>query len=169
MSSRSLFISFVAILALFSSLFLFAGQTSKPIPWKDVKRIFEKLKIEHKVSKADDGSEMLLCTWKPQGWTMAMDVSLSDDQRILWIVIKLKKIEDPTKTPVVAMMSLLEENDNIGPAYFSCEKESHQLLFNDPIVNLGITLEGLDEELQRVIEILKRTQKHWDPALWPKT
>lgn len=141
-------------------------QAAKPVSWSDVKRIIGKLNIQYKTVMTEDGSEMLQCTWKPREWTLSMDVSLSDDLKIIWLVVNLRAHDEGAKVPPTAALSLLEEAEEIGPTYFSYDRKGRRFLLNTPIYNSGVTVEGIAVDLNRILDTIKKTQKHWDPTAW---
>jgi hypothetical protein len=154
--------------ALCAAFAVLAIQQPKPLSWANVKHVFDKLKIEYKTARSQAGDEMMLCTYKADGWTFPMDVSLSDDHRVLWIVMKLTAIDDPAKTPPSCAMGLLELNDSIGPSSFSFDRSERRFLLNTQLANNGITMENLHDELDRMLDVLKKSQKLWDQKFWPK-
>src|SRR5690606_1910229 len=72
-------------------------------------------------------------------------------------------IAEPERAPAGALLALLEENERIGPAHFAFRRQDGRVHLYRPLPNRGVTAAVMRKQLDAFDELVRRTEKLWDP------
>ncbi len=86
---------------------------------ESLKTMIENLGYTTTSSTNSDGVVTYNITLTPQGWTIDTDVNLSKDQSNIWMWANLTKIPDGQTMDADTLLTMLKENDSMGPFFFS--------------------------------------------------
>jgi hypothetical protein len=127
----------------------------------------EGLGYEPQESKAPNGP--LVCKIKMQvdAWTFYPTVELSPDKSICWVVIGLQRLPDPQRVPREILIKLLQENET-GLKFFSLDKKTHLIKLNLPLPNYEISPSFFRQQLEFMVQMIRRTEDLWNPKKWEK-
>lgn len=119
--------------------------------------------------KASDGRPIYEVVWKTDDdWTFALDASMSASKATVWLVLRLKKIEDPKKIPVEALLKLMAENDAIAPMSYSFDEKTPQFFLNQALDARDFSAASLRKALDAMTASARRTANYWNPDRWQK-
>ncbi len=119
--------------------------------------------------KAADGRPIYEVVWKTDDeWTFAMDASLTASKATVWLVMRLKKIDDPKKVPVEALLKLMAENDSIAPMSYSFDEKTPQFYLNQAVDARDFNAANLRKALDAMTASARRTANYWNPDRWQK-
>ena len=96
-----------------------------------------------------------------EGWKVHIMVSATSESDRLWFECKFAPIPQPEIVQASSWLKLLEENERIGPAYFSFDKSDKRIHLYKAIDNVGVTPARLKKELDALDAIVRRTQNIW--------
>jgi len=102
----------------------------------------------------------------PGGLAVTTRVTLSRDGTMVWLVAWLKRVPPSRTISGNAILSMLAENDAIGPTHFSYNESRRWFFLNKPVPNQGLTAERLQAELQQLGTTVARTEALWDFDRW---
>jgi uncharacterized protein (TIGR03067 family) len=95
------------------------------------------------------------------GWKVHMMISLTKDGERFWLESKFAPIAEPDLVPAAAWRKLIEENERIGPAYFSFDKSDKRIHLYKSFDNVGLNPARLKKELDAFDATVRRTQTVW--------
>lgn len=133
---------------------------------ESLKAMIENLGYTTTSSTNSDGVVTYNITLTPQGWTIDTDVNLSKDQSNIWMWANLKKIPDGQVFDPDTLLTMLKENDTMGPFFFSYSDSSRRFFINLALANQNVTPAKMRAELDALAADVVRTQNMWDPAQW---
>jgi uncharacterized protein (TIGR03067 family) len=105
--------------------------------------------------------EVLQVSVDRDGWKVHTMVSLTRDGSRIWLECKFAPIPQPEIVPASAWQRLLEENERIGPAYFTFDKSDKRIHLYKAFDNIGVSPSRLKKELDGFDSIVRRTQEVW--------
>ena len=149
---------------LFSSVAMRAQGTQ--LTPESLKSMIENLGYTTTSSTNSDGVVTYNITLTPQGWTIDTDVNLSKDQSNIWIWANLTKIPDGQSIDGDALLTMLKENDTMGPFFFSYTDTARRFFINIALANQNVTPAKMRSELDALAANVVRTQDMWDPSKW---
>ena len=95
------------------------------------------------------------------------DVNLSKDQSNIWMWAILTKIPDGQVFDPDTLLTMLKENDSMGPFFFSYTDSSRRFFINLALANQNVSPAKMRSELDRGRRAnVTRTQNLWDPTKW---
>lgn len=140
-----------------------AAQVTKP---EEVRSGLSGLGYEVEDGKTSDGRPIYSMTWKADGWTFALDASLTPDRKLVWLVMRLAKVDDPKKAPAEALFNILAENDRIAPMSYSWDAKTQTFFLNLALDARDCGPKTLRSGIDSMVESVKRTADWWDPSRW---
>jgi uncharacterized protein (TIGR03067 family) len=96
-----------------------------------------------------------------EGWKIHIMVSLAHDADRIWLECKFAPIAQPEIVPASVWQRLLEENERIGPAYFTFDKSDKRIHLYKAFDNVGVNPARLKKELDGFDVVVRRTQEVW--------
>lgn len=96
-----------------------------------------------------------------EGWKVHVMVSLTASGDRVWFESKFAPIAQPEAVPASAWRKLLEENDRIGPAHFTFDKNDKRIHLYKGVDNVGMVPARLKKELDAFDATVRRTQAVW--------
>jgi uncharacterized protein (TIGR03067 family) len=96
-----------------------------------------------------------------EGWKVHVMVSLTAGGDRVWFESKFAPIAQPEAVPASAWRKLLEENDRIGPAHFTFDKNDKRIHLYKSVDNVGLVPARLKKELDAFDATVRRTQAVW--------
>ncbi len=133
---------------------------------ESMKTMIENLGYTTTSSTNSDGVVTYNITLTPQGWTIDTDVNLSKDQSNIWMWANLTKIPDGQVFDADTLITMLKENDTMGPFFFSYSDSSRRFFINLALSNQNVTPAKMRAELDALAANVVRTQNMWDPTKW---
>jgi len=137
-----------------------------PLTPESLKTMIENLGYTTTSSTNSDGVVTYNITLTPQGWTIDTDVNLSKDQSNIWMWANLSKIPDGQVFDPDTLLTMLKENDTMGPFFFSYSDSSRRFFINLALSNQNVTPAKMRSELDALAQNVVRTQNMWDPTKW---
>jgi len=64
------------------------------------------------------------------------------------------------------LLTMLKENDSMGPFFFSYTDSSRRFFINLALSNQNVTPAKMRSELDQLADNVVRTQNLWDPTKW---
>ncbi len=117
-------------------------------------------------ARNESGPEYEIVLRPPGGLAVTTRVTLSKDGTLVWLVAWLKKVPPGRTISGNAILTMLTENDAIGPTHFSYNESRRWFFLNKPVPNQGLTAERLQAELQTLGATIARTEALWDFDRW---
>jgi hypothetical protein len=117
-------------------------------------------------ARNESGTEYEIVLRPPGGLAVTTRVTLSKDGTLVWLVAWLKKVPPGRTISGNAILTMLTENDAIGPTHFSYNESRRWFFLNKPVPNQGLTAERLQAELQTLGATIARTEALWDFDRW---
>ena len=117
-------------------------------------------------ARNESGPEYEIVLRPPGGLAVTTRVTLSRDATLVWLVAWLKKVPPGRTINGNAILTMLTENDAIGPTHFSYNESRRWFFLNKPVPNQGLTAERLQAELQTLGVTIARTEALWDFDRW---
>jgi len=117
-------------------------------------------------ARNESGPEYEIVLRPPGGLAVTARVTLSRDGTLVWLVAWLKKVPPGRTISGNAILTMLTENDAIGPTHFSYNESRRWFFLNKPVPNQGLTAERLQAELQTLGVTIARTEALWDVDRW---
>jgi hypothetical protein len=117
-------------------------------------------------ARNESGPEYEIVLRPPGGLAVTTRVTLSKDGTLVWLVAWLKRVPPGRTINGNAILSMLTENDAIGPTHFSYNESRRWFFLNKPVPNQGLTAERLQAELQTLGATIARTEPLWDFERW---
>ncbi|HYB62247.1 MAG TPA: hypothetical protein VEH50_12320 [Methylomirabilota bacterium] len=149
---------------LFSSVAMRAQGTQ--VTPESLKTMLENLGYVTTSSTNSDGVVTYEIKLTPQDWSIVTDVNLSKDQSNIWMWAILTKIPDGQMFDPDTLLTMLKENDSMGPFFFSYTDASRRFFINLALANQNVTPAKLRSELDQLAGNVTRTQNLWDPTKW---
>ncbi len=157
-------ILFVCACLLFSSVAMRAQGTQ--LTPESLKTMLENLGYTTTSSTNSDGVVTYEIKLTPQDWSIVTDVNLSKDQSNIWMWAILTKIPDGQVFDPDTLLTMLKENDSMGPFFFSYTDSSRRFFINLALANQNVTPAKMRSELDQLAGNVVRTQNMWDPTKW---
>ena len=157
-------ILFVCACLLFSSVAMRAQGTQ--VTPESLKTMLENLGYTTTSSTNSDGVVTYEIKLTPQDWSIVTDVNLSKDQSNIWMWAILTKIPDGQVFDPDTLLTMLKENDSMGPFFFSYTDSSRRFFINLALANQNVTPAKMRSELDQLAGNVVRTQNLWDPTKW---
>jgi hypothetical protein len=89
----------------------------------------------------------------------------SNDNKLVYLGARLSTI-DPATAPADRLLRVLQENDDIGPAYFCYSKSLKCFYLYRPMENRDISPPVLRAAIDKFDSVLRRTEPLWNPKKW---
>ena len=131
-----------------------------------VQALLVTLGYQPREARNESGPEYEIVLRPPGGLAVTTRVTLSRDGTLVWLVAWLKKVPPGRTISGNAILSMLTENDAIGPTHFSYNESRRWFFLNKPVPNQGLTAERLQAELQTLGVTIARTEALWDFERW---
>jgi len=131
-----------------------------------VQGLLATLGYQPRAARNESGAEYEIILRPSGGLAVTTRVTLSKDGTLIWLVAWLKKVPPDRTISGNAILSMLAENDAIGPTHFSYNESRRWFFLNKPVPNQGLTAERLQAELQQLGATVARTEALWDFDRW---
>jgi hypothetical protein len=131
-----------------------------------VQALLVTLGYQPREARNESGPEYEIVLRPPGGLAVTTRVTLSRDGTLVWLVAWLKKVPPGRTISGNAILTMLTENDAIGPTHFSYNESRRWFFLNKPVPNQGLTAERLQAELQQLGATIARTEALWDFDRW---
>lgn len=104
-------------------------------------------------------------------FTFRINVSISGNEKKVWMSSYLVEIPDLSKVPPKALSDVLLSNGDVGPAHFYLVKveDKHWLKVGFALDNRNLTPAYFRSELDWFMERMSDTAAVWDKAKWTPT
>jgi len=132
-------------------------QAGQPLTYETLGAALQKLGLTPEDSKPFWELKVKATTDDKCDWTFPIDVSLSQDQSVVWIACMLCPIDKNGSPSAQALIDLLAANNKLATTTFALNP-SHTLFLQQPIPNIGITPQVLGSNLKTFFTCLKQSE-----------
>jgi hypothetical protein len=123
---------------------------------------------EPQINTLPSGIKQYTITIDNADFKYVITMSLSENLKFVWLYCNLRTLTPQQRANSAQIVKLLQQNSNIGPAFFACASD-YTITLNLPVANEQITPKKIREALDSFMADTKDNQALWDPGKWPTT
>ncbi|MBU2580184.1 MAG: hypothetical protein KJ622_00505 [Alphaproteobacteria bacterium] len=118
---------------------------------------------------SDSGAKFWELSFPRGPWTYTVAVN-ANSRETLWTSVEFAVYKGPPENiPQSALLGMLLENTNLKWSQFRYQANTHSFFLVSVLRNKTISPADLRRVIDEIVAAADRTQKLWDPKLWPKS